>query len=93
MDEAVLALLGSLVEIRGELGEAVYGSAVERARVAVAAEVMVEAERRALHTRAQPEPVQERSKLQPGLREGNVVHLQRCDERPSHASGGPDATA
>ncbi|APX86884.1 hypothetical protein BV511_20590 [Methylorubrum extorquens] len=51
MDEQVLALLGSLVEIRGELGESVYVGAVERARVAVAHEVLVEAEKRALRGR------------------------------------------
>ncbi|QEE41008.1 MULTISPECIES: hypothetical protein [unclassified Methylobacterium] len=51
MDEQVLALLGSLVEIRTELGAGVYEAAVERARLAVAAEVMVEAERRALKRR------------------------------------------
>ncbi|MCJ2014198.1 hypothetical protein [Methylobacterium sp. J-076] len=48
MDEAVLALLGTLVEVRAELGQAVYESAVERARVAVAHECLVEAERRAI---------------------------------------------
>lgn len=51
MDEAVLALLGTLVEIRQELGEGVYEAAVDRARLAMAAEVMVEAERRALRLR------------------------------------------
>lgn len=48
MDEQVLAFLGTLVEIRAELGEGVYVAAVERARVAVAHEVLVEAERRAI---------------------------------------------
>lgn len=48
MDEATLAILGTLVEIRQELGERVYESALERARIAIAAEVLVEAERRAL---------------------------------------------
>jgi|UPI000346C87F hypothetical protein len=51
MDEAVLALLGSFVEVRRELGDAVYERVVERARLAVAAECMVEAERRALRHR------------------------------------------
>ncbi|PXW61484.1 hypothetical protein [Methylobacterium sp. B4] len=53
MDEAVLALLGTLSEIERELGSKVYEAAVERARIAVAAEVMVEAERRALARRRQ----------------------------------------
>ncbi|MCJ2130982.1 hypothetical protein [Methylobacterium sp. E-045] len=44
----MLALLGTLVEIRTELGDDVYEAAVDRARLAIAAEVMVEAERRAL---------------------------------------------
>ncbi|KQP51107.1 hypothetical protein ASF41_13030 [Methylobacterium sp. Leaf111] len=53
MDESVLALLGSLAEIQRELGADVYGAAVERARLAIAAEVLVEAERRALRRRRQ----------------------------------------
>ena len=51
MDEAVMALLETLVEIERELGRQVFEGAVERTRVAVAAEVMVEAERRALRQR------------------------------------------
>ncbi|KQU34157.1 hypothetical protein ASG63_14110 [Methylobacterium sp. Leaf94] len=51
MDEAVLALLGTLVEVRTELGSEVYMAAVDRARLAIAAEVMVEAERRVLAKR------------------------------------------
>ena len=66
MDEMVLALLGSLVEIRTELGPAVYESAIERARIAIAAEVMVEAERRALTRRRSRPP------------EGNVIDLDRA---------------
>jgi hypothetical protein len=74
MDEQVLALLGSLVEIKSELGVAVYEAAVERARLVVAAEVMVEAERRASRRRVT-------------LREvDNVVFLARMPE----ASGGGD---
>lgn len=73
MDEATLALLGSLVEIRRELGEGVYEAAIERARLALAAEVMVEAERRALrHRRSQ-------------AREGNVIVLRPM--RPEAPSG------
>jgi hypothetical protein len=63
MDEVVLALLGTLVEIRAELGDDVYRSALERARLALAAEVMVEAERRALNVR------------EPRRKSGNVVFL------------------
>lgn len=74
MDEQVLALLGSLVEIKSELGVAVYEAAVERARLVVAAEVMVEAERRA-------------SRCRVTLREvDNVVFLARMPE----ANGGGD---
>lgn len=51
MDERILALLGTLAEIERELGATVYDAAVERARLAIAAEVMVEAERRALRSR------------------------------------------
>ncbi|MCJ2050266.1 hypothetical protein [Methylobacterium sp. J-070] len=51
MDERILALLGSFAEIERELGADVLDSAIERARLAVAAEVMVKAERRALKTR------------------------------------------
>jgi len=51
MDERVLALLGTLNEIERELGQDVYNTAVERARIAIAAEVMVEAERRSLACR------------------------------------------
>ncbi|MDE3749569.1 hypothetical protein [Methylobacterium radiotolerans] len=93
MDEAVLALLGTLSEIERELGRPVYDSAVERARLAIAAEVMVEAERRALSVRRQSDPIRVRLKLQPGLRDGNVVHLQHLNGVPSDTSGGPDATA
>ncbi|GJE19496.1 hypothetical protein AIGOOFII_4245 [Methylobacterium marchantiae] len=51
MDEQLLAFLGTLVEVRSELGEGVYEAAIERARVAVAHEVLVEAERRAIRGR------------------------------------------
>lgn len=55
MDEAVLALLESFAEIERELGRRVFEDVVERARLAVAAEVMVEAERRAIRrTRTLP---------------------------------------
>jgi len=64
MDELTLALLGTLVEIRSELGEDVYQAALERARLAVAAEVMVEAERRALRARRRHQV------------EGNVIRLR-----------------
>ena len=83
MDEAVLALLGTLSEIQKELGSTVYEAAVERARIAVAAEVMVEAERRVLARRRQ--------------QDGNVVFLRPvsppspCDEdrdRSPEGSGG-----
>lgn len=56
MDECVLALLGTLVEIRTELGNEVYEAAVDRARLAIAAEVMVEAERRVIQSRREPRP-------------------------------------
>ena len=62
MDEAVLALLGTLSEIQKELGSTVYEAAVERARIAVAAEVLVEAERRVLARRRQ--------------QDGNIVFLR-----------------
>lgn len=52
MDERLLALLGTLAEIERELGREVYDNAVERMRVAVAHECLVEAERRALRTRS-----------------------------------------
>ena len=51
MDEAVLALLGTFAEIERELGRPMFEEVVERARLAVAAEVMVEAERRAMRNR------------------------------------------
>lgn len=84
MDEAVLALLGTLSEIQKELGSTVYEAAVERARIAVAAEVMVEAERRALARRTP-------------RRSGNVVFLRaeaqglarsKDQGRSSEGSGG-----
>ena len=78
MDEAVLAMLGTLVEIRQELGEGIYESAVERARIAIAAEVLVEAERRALRARREA-PAH--------TVDGNVVTL-----RPRPADGHPSAT-
>lgn len=74
MDEALLAFLGSLVEIKTELGPNVYDAALERARVAIAAEVLVEAERRAIR------------KKDRHVRDGNVVTLRahlpgpRCPE-------------
>lgn len=51
MDERILALLGTLAEIERELGTEVFDGVIERARLAVAAEVMVEAERRAIRAR------------------------------------------
>ncbi|WP_082493968.1 hypothetical protein [Methylobacterium sp. Leaf106] len=51
MDEAVMALLETFMEIERELGRKVFEDVVERARIAVAAEVMVEAERRAIRNR------------------------------------------
>ncbi|MCJ2120006.1 hypothetical protein MKK65_26115 [Methylobacterium sp. J-001] len=54
MDEALLAFLGSLVEIKTELGPNVYDAALERARLAIAAEVMVEAERAAFRRAQTP---------------------------------------
>lgn len=54
MDERLLALLGTLAEVERELGREVYANAVERMRVAVAHECLIEAERRALRTRSQP---------------------------------------
>ncbi|MFY9294913.1 MAG: hypothetical protein WAP03_30155 [Methylorubrum rhodinum] len=68
MDERILALLGTLAEIERELGPAVYDGAVERARLAVAAEVMVETERRALRHRDHHKT-------------GNVVYLRAVDQR------------
>lgn len=53
MDERLLALLGTLAEIERELGREVYDNAVERMRVALAHECLVEAERRALRTRSE----------------------------------------
>ena len=64
MDEAVLALLGTLVEVRAELGQPVYEAAIDRARLAIAHEVMVEAERRAIR------------KKDRCLRDGNVVFIR-----------------
>lgn len=55
MDEAVLALLGTFAEIERELGRTALEAVVERARVAVAHEVLVEAERRALTARRRTE--------------------------------------
>ena len=75
MDERILALLGSFAEIERELGASVLDNAIERARLAVAAEVMVEAERRALRARRQ---------AQPCLGDGNVVSLR---PRPGTCSG------
>ncbi|KQO61020.1 hypothetical protein ASF24_03520 [Methylobacterium sp. Leaf86] len=70
-------MLGSLVEIRTELGETVYQGALDRARLAIAYEVMVEAERVALR----------RARLHP---DGNVVRLPTRVVRPRHAEGGHD---
>lgn len=64
MDEAVMALLETFMEIERELGRKVFEDVVERARIAVAAEVMVEAERRALKLKRQR------------LTMGNVTFLQ-----------------
>ena len=72
MDERILALLGTLSEIQRELGPAVYDAAVERARIAVAAEVMVEAERRSLACRKGALP-------QSGA--GNVIKFDRTHRR------------
>ncbi|MGZ7865839.1 hypothetical protein ACXR8U_09375 [Methylobacterium radiotolerans] len=50
-----MALLETFAEIERELGRRVFEAVVERARLAVAAEVMVEAERRAIRrTRTLP---------------------------------------
>lgn len=46
-----MALLETFMEIERELGRKVFEDVVERARIAVAAEVMVEAERRAIRNR------------------------------------------
>ncbi|WP_020093891.1 hypothetical protein [Methylobacterium sp. 285MFTsu5.1] len=51
MDERVLCLLQTFAEIERELGADVFDGVIERARLAVAAEVMVEAERRAIRSR------------------------------------------
>lgn len=56
MDERVLCLLQAFAEIERELGADVFDGVIERARLAVAAEVMVEAERRALRARRVPPP-------------------------------------
>jgi hypothetical protein len=56
MDERVLCLLQTFAEIERELGAEVFDGVIERARLAVAAEVMVEAERRAIRTRRGPPP-------------------------------------
>jgi hypothetical protein len=69
MDERILALLGSFAEIERELGSGVLDSAIERARLAVAAEVMVEAERRSLRARKESP----RHTV-----DGNVIKLRRC---------------
>lgn len=74
MDEAVLALLGTFAEIERELGRDAFEAVVERARVAVAHEVLVEAERRALKARRRAEP--------PITGDGIVIPF------PSSASGG-----
>lgn len=76
MDERILALLGTLNEIQRELGPAVYDAAVERARIAVAAEVMVEAERRSLARRkgALPQSVA-----------GNVIKFDWTQRRPTNS--------
>ncbi len=63
MDEAVMALLETFAEIEREFGADLFRDVVERARIAVAAEVMVEAERRALARRTP-------------RRSGNVVFLR-----------------
>lgn len=67
MDERILALLETLAEIQRELGPAVYDGAVERARLAVATEVMIEAERRSLRSR-------------PPRQSGNVVYLRTAGQ-------------
>ena len=56
MDERVLCLLQTFAEIERELGAEVFDGVIERARLAVAAEVMVEAERRAIRARREPPP-------------------------------------
>ncbi|WP_375274571.1 hypothetical protein [Methylorubrum thiocyanatum] len=93
MDERILALLGTLAEIKRELGPAVYDGAVERARLAIAAEVMVEAERRTLRARPQPEPNLKAFQVSPGRREGNVVHLSGRIRAREGEQGGSDASA
>ncbi|MEG9529362.1 MAG: hypothetical protein MIL41_26935 [Hyphomicrobiales bacterium] len=56
MDERVLCLLQTFAEIERELGAEVFDGVIERARLAVAAEVMVEAERRAIRARRDAPP-------------------------------------
>ena len=51
MDEALMALLETLVEIEREFGPDLFRNVVELARIAVAAEIMVEAERKTLRER------------------------------------------
>lgn len=69
MDEALLALLGTFAEIERELGRRAFEDVVERARVAVAHEIMVEAERRALRHR-------------PRQIEGNIVSFPKVGDSP-----------
>ena len=75
MDERILALLETLAEIHRELGPAVYDGAVERARLAVATEVMIEAERRSLRSRAP-------------RKAGNVVYFRGTAEQPDGGGDG-----
>ena len=70
MHEAIMALLGTFAEIERELGRKALEDVVERARVAVAHEIMVEAERRALPHRLR-------------RREGNVVAFPTVGTPPS----------
>jgi len=65
MDERVLCLLQTFAEIERELGAEVFDGVIERARLAVAAEVMVEAERRAIRGRRDAPPGGGRSSRSP----------------------------
>jgi hypothetical protein len=93
VDERVLALLGTLAEIEREFGPEIFDSVIERARLAVAAEMLVEAERRTLRARPRPEPNLKASRVSPGRREGNVVHLSGRIRAREDEQGGSDASA
>ncbi len=70
MDEAVMALLETFAEIEREFGADLFRDVVERARIAVAAEIMVEAERRTLARRRYRQ-------------DGNVVFLRPAGPQSS----------